>query len=84
MSPSIFIGIAYALWLLLSVYLVVTAIGMKKDVQLHIRHRYVRHPMYVGGLLACIGSAIAAGGGWVFPLIVLGSLFFWRVGAEDN
>jgi hypothetical protein len=36
-----FVGIVYALWLLLSVYLVVTAIGMKKDVQPHIRQRVV-------------------------------------------
>ena len=25
-------------------------------------YRYVRHPMYAGGLLACIGSAIVCGG----------------------
>ena len=47
-------------------------------------YRYVRHPMYAGGLLACIGSAIAAGSGWIFLLIILGSLFLWRVGAEDK
>jgi len=35
-------------------------------------------------LLACIGSAIAAGGGWIFLLIILGSLFLWRVRAEDK
>ena len=45
-------------------------------------YRYVRHPMYAGGLLAAIGSAIVAGGGWIFLLIILGSLFLWRVGAE--
>jgi protein-S-isoprenylcysteine O-methyltransferase Ste14 len=47
-------------------------------------YRYVRHPMYAGALLACIGSAIAAGGPWILFLVVMGSLFFWRVGAEDK
>jgi protein-S-isoprenylcysteine O-methyltransferase len=47
-------------------------------------YRYVRHPMYAGGLLAAIGSAITAGGVWVFTLIILGALFLWRVGAEDR
>jgi hypothetical protein len=35
-------------------------------------------------LLACIGSPIAGGGGWIFLLIILGSLFLWRVRAEDK
>jgi protein-S-isoprenylcysteine O-methyltransferase Ste14 len=47
-------------------------------------YRYVRHPMYTGGLLACIGSAIVVGDGFVFLLILLGSIFLWRVGAEDT
>ncbi len=47
-------------------------------------YRYVRHPMYAGGLLACIGSALVCGGPWVFLLIILGALFLWRVGAEDK
>jgi protein-S-isoprenylcysteine O-methyltransferase Ste14 len=47
-------------------------------------YRYVRHPMYAGGLLACIGSAIVAGGAWIFLLVILGILFFWRIGAEDK
>ena len=47
-------------------------------------YRYVRHPMYTGGLIACIGSAIAAGGAWIFLLVVLGAIFLWRVGAEDK
>jgi protein-S-isoprenylcysteine O-methyltransferase Ste14 len=47
-------------------------------------YRYVRHPMYAGGLLACIGSAIVAGGAWIFLLVILGTLFLWRVGAEDK
>jgi hypothetical protein len=33
---------------------------------------------------ACFGSAIAAGGGWILLLIILGSPFLWRVGAEDK
>jgi protein-S-isoprenylcysteine O-methyltransferase Ste14 len=47
-------------------------------------YRFVRHPIYAGCLLACIGSAIACGGAWIFLLILLGSLFLWRVGAEDR
>ena len=47
-------------------------------------YRYVRHPMYTGGLVACIGSAIVGGGPWIFLLIILGGLFLWRVGAEDK
>ncbi|HET9374058.1 MAG TPA: isoprenylcysteine carboxylmethyltransferase family protein [Chthoniobacterales bacterium] len=47
-------------------------------------YRYLRHPMYAGGLLACIGSAIVAGGPWIFLLVILGALFLWRVGAEDR
>ncbi|HME45879.1 MAG TPA: isoprenylcysteine carboxylmethyltransferase family protein [Syntrophorhabdales bacterium] len=47
-------------------------------------YRYVRHPMYAGGLVACIGSAIIAGGGFVFLLVILGAIFLWRVGAEDK
>jgi protein-S-isoprenylcysteine O-methyltransferase Ste14 len=47
-------------------------------------YRYVRHPMYAGGLLACTGSAIVAGGAWIFLLVILGALFLWRAGAEDK
>jgi protein-S-isoprenylcysteine O-methyltransferase Ste14 len=47
-------------------------------------YRTVRHPMYTGGLIACIGSAIVVGGGFVFLLILLGLIFLWRVGAEDR
>lgn len=45
---------------------------------------YVRHPMYTGGMIACIGSAVVVGGGFVFLLILLGFIFLWRVGAEDR
>src|SRR5262249_54334836 len=38
-------------------------------------YRHLRHPMYAGGLIACIGSAIVCGGAFVFLLIVLGILF---------
>src|SRR5262245_35198873 len=41
-------------------------------------YRAIRHPMYAGGLLACIGSAIACGGPWIVLLVMLGSLFSWR------
>ncbi|HLJ59746.1 MAG TPA: isoprenylcysteine carboxylmethyltransferase family protein [bacterium] len=47
-------------------------------------YRYVRHPMYGGGLVACIGSAIVGGGAWVFLLVILGTLFLWRITAEDK
>jgi protein-S-isoprenylcysteine O-methyltransferase Ste14 len=47
-------------------------------------YHFVRHPMYAGGLLACIGSTIVAGGPFVFLLIFLGSTFLLRVGAEDK
>lgn len=47
-------------------------------------YRCVRHPMYAGGLVACAGSAIAVRGPWIFLLIILGTLFFGRVGAEDR
>jgi protein-S-isoprenylcysteine O-methyltransferase Ste14 len=47
-------------------------------------YRYVRHPMYAGGLVAGIGSAIVCGGAWIFLLIILGSIFLSRVGAEDR
>jgi protein-S-isoprenylcysteine O-methyltransferase len=47
-------------------------------------YHYVRHPMYTGGLVAALGSAIAVRGAWVFLSIILGSLFLWRVGAEDE
>jgi protein-S-isoprenylcysteine O-methyltransferase Ste14 len=47
-------------------------------------YRYVRHPMYSGGLVAVIGSAIVSGGAWIFLVIILGALFLWRVGAEDK
>jgi protein-S-isoprenylcysteine O-methyltransferase Ste14 len=38
--------------------------AVKKDHELVTSgpYRFVRHPMYAGGLLACIGSAIVAGG----------------------
>ncbi|TGP26979.1 MULTISPECIES: isoprenylcysteine carboxylmethyltransferase family protein [unclassified Mesorhizobium] len=47
-------------------------------------YRLLRHPMYTGGLLACIGSAIVVGGPFVFLLVLLGAIFIWRVGAEDR
>jgi len=61
-------------------------VAVKKDHELVTSgpYRYVRHPMYSGGLLACIGSAIVCGGAWIFLLVILGSLFLWRMGAEDK
>jgi protein-S-isoprenylcysteine O-methyltransferase len=47
-------------------------------------YRYVRHPLYAGGFLACMGSAIVCGGAFVFLLVILGAIFLRRVGAEDK
>jgi protein-S-isoprenylcysteine O-methyltransferase len=47
-------------------------------------YRYIRHPMYSFGLVACLGSAIVVGGLFVFLLILLTPVFIWRVGAEDK
>ena len=160
MNPTIFIWLIYASWVILVVYLTISAIGVKQETQGHLLqsfgllfaiavafllprlpifrflnfapvspflssigfilcaagmiflvwarqhlgrnwsqtvavkkghelvtsgpYRYVRHPMYAGGLLACIGSAIVCGGPWIFLLMILGALFLWRVGAEDK
>jgi protein-S-isoprenylcysteine O-methyltransferase len=160
MNPAIFLWIIYALWIILVVYLTVSAIGAKQETEGHLGqsflvmfgiiaafllphlrifgfvnfapvspllssigvilcaagmaflvwarqrlgrnwsqtaaakvgqelvksgpYRYIRHPMYAGGLIACISSAIVAGGAWVFLLLILGPLFIWRVGAEDK
>ena len=61
-------------------------VSVKKDHELVTSgpYRYVRHPMYAGGLLACFGSAIVGGGPWIFLLVILGAIFLWRVGAEDK
>jgi protein-S-isoprenylcysteine O-methyltransferase len=47
-------------------------------------YRYVRHPIYAGGLAAAFGSAIVCGGAWIFLLVILGAIFLYRVGAEDR
>jgi protein-S-isoprenylcysteine O-methyltransferase len=47
-------------------------------------YRFIRNPMYVGGLLAAIGSAIVAGGVFIFLHLFLTPLFPWRIGAEDK
>jgi protein-S-isoprenylcysteine O-methyltransferase len=47
-------------------------------------YRYMRHPMYAGGMLAAVGSAIVVGGPFIFLLLILGALFLWRVVAEDR
>jgi protein-S-isoprenylcysteine O-methyltransferase Ste14 len=50
-------------------------VSAKKDHELITSgpYRYVRHPMYTGGLVACLGSAIVAGGAFIFLLILLAS-----------
>ena len=151
MNPSIFIWIIYAIWLIVVVYLTVSAIGVKQETKGHLLqsfglmfaiiaafllpllpifnflnfapvnpvlssigvilcaagmaflvwgrqrlgrnwsqtvsikkepelvtsgpYRYVRHPMYAGGFVACIGSAIVCGGAWIFLLLILGPFF---------
>ena len=40
--------------------------------------------MYTGGFIACLGSAIVAGGAFVFLVLFLGVIFLRRVGAEDK
>lgn len=47
-------------------------------------YRFVRHPMYAGGLLACAASAMVVGGPFIFLFILLAPLFIWRFGAEDK
>jgi protein-S-isoprenylcysteine O-methyltransferase len=47
-------------------------------------YRIVRNPMYCGGIIAGVGSAMASGGGFVFLLLFLTAIFVWRVGAEDR
>jgi protein-S-isoprenylcysteine O-methyltransferase len=47
-------------------------------------YRFVRHPMYTGGFVACLASAVVAGGPFVFAALTLGPLFLWRVRAEDR
>jgi protein-S-isoprenylcysteine O-methyltransferase Ste14 len=47
-------------------------------------YRWLRHPMYAGGLLASIASAGVVGGPFVFLTVILGPLFVWRVRAEDR
>jgi protein-S-isoprenylcysteine O-methyltransferase len=160
MNSSIFIWIIYSLWIILILYLTVTAFGAKEDTQEHpvqsygivfvviisfiLPHfsvfrflnfaavnpviscigviicligmvfniwarqklgknwsqaasakkeqelitsgpyRYVRHPMYAGGITACLGSAFVMGGAWIFLFVILGGIFLWRVGVEDR
>jgi protein-S-isoprenylcysteine O-methyltransferase len=40
--------------------------------------------MYTGGFIACLGSAIVAGGAFVFLVLFLGVIFLRRAGAEDK
>jgi protein-S-isoprenylcysteine O-methyltransferase Ste14 len=47
-------------------------------------YHFVRHPMYSGGILACLGAAIVVGGPFVFTLVTLVPIFLWRVSAEDK
>jgi protein-S-isoprenylcysteine O-methyltransferase Ste14 len=47
-------------------------------------YRYLRHPMYSGGLVACIGSAIVVGGLFIFLLVILTPVFVWRTSTEDT
>lgn len=61
-------------------------VSAKKDHELIIAGPYaiVRNPMYTGGLVMVIGSAIVAGGPFVFLFVLLVVLFVWRINAEDK
>jgi protein-S-isoprenylcysteine O-methyltransferase Ste14 len=61
-------------------------VSAKENQELVTRGPYalVRHPMYFGGLVACLGAAMVVGGAFVFMLITLLPIFIWRVGAEDK
>jgi protein-S-isoprenylcysteine O-methyltransferase len=48
------------------------------------RYRYLRHRMYAGGIVACIGSTIVCGGAWIFLLVKLDALFSCGEGQEDK
>jgi protein-S-isoprenylcysteine O-methyltransferase Ste14 len=47
-------------------------------------YHVVRHPMYAGGVVMCLGSAIVVGGPFLCLLFTLVPIFLWRVGAEDK
>ena len=47
-------------------------------------YRYIRHPMYSGGIVAAIGCVLVAGGAFVFLLVFLVPVFLSRVVAEDR
>src|SRR5260370_10297255 len=159
MDRAIFIWVIYALWLILTIFFIVTAVDVKRDTERHLGksfgrlfaivaafllprvpifrlvnvapvngsvsiigiilcaagmaflvwarlvlgrnwsqtvsvkeghelvtlgpYHYVRHPMYTGGLVACIGSAMVFGGCWVFLLGALGCLLPLLLRAED-
>jgi protein-S-isoprenylcysteine O-methyltransferase len=61
-------------------------VSAKEDQELVTQGPYglVRHPMYAGGLLAAISSSVVVGGPFAFATLICGSLFLWRVGAEDR
>ncbi len=47
-------------------------------------YHWVHHPIYAGGLVASLGSAVACRGGWIFLFLILGSIFILRIFAEDR
>jgi len=47
-------------------------------------YHYVRHPMYFGGFIACLGTVFVVGGAFVFLLVLLSAISVWRVGEEDK
>jgi protein-S-isoprenylcysteine O-methyltransferase Ste14 len=47
-------------------------------------YHLVRHPMYAGGIVMCLGAAIVVGGALLCMLFTLLPIFLWRVKAEDK
>jgi protein-S-isoprenylcysteine O-methyltransferase Ste14 len=47
-------------------------------------YHLVRHPMYGGGIVMCLGAAIVVGGPFLCMLFTLLPIFLWRVTAEDK
>jgi protein-S-isoprenylcysteine O-methyltransferase Ste14 len=47
-------------------------------------YAYVRHPIYVGIMLAMLGTAIGASAFWVVPLVLFGGYFVYSARREEK